>query len=114
LILFYGEGRRPNGDYSGYEGSGSFNTWVYSITDEDLDYVRKRLSGTEEDESFEESHEEILFLDGESGSCEGLWETEIEQEIEYTGNESQPHSEHSVYVRYAAILGPTEAASQKK
>ena len=113
LIRFHGEGRRPNGDYSGYEGSGSLNTWVYSITDEDLDYVRKRLSGTEEEERFKELHEEILFLDGESGSCEGLWKMEIEQEIEYTGNESQPHSEKSVYVRYAAILRSTEAASQE-
>ena len=62
LIRFYGEGRRPNGYYSGYEGSGSLNTWVYSITDEDLDYVRKRLSGTERRRGSKSHTRKFYFL----------------------------------------------------
>jgi len=38
---------------------------------------------------------------------------EIEQEIEYMGNENQSYSEHSVYVHYAAVLGSTKMAFQK-
>ena len=57
LIHFYDERRQSNDDYSEHE---------------DLDYIRKRLSETEEKKRFEESHEKILFLDDESESCEDL------------------------------------------
>jgi hypothetical protein len=74
LIHFSGNGRRPKGNYSGYEDSGSVRSWVYSITDDALAVVRKRLSGTAGEERFGESTQEIVFLDGESGNTAGLWE----------------------------------------
>jgi hypothetical protein len=114
LIRFSGEGPVPNSEYYSYSDErGSLNSGVYSITDEALEYVRKRLSGTGDEERFRESRKKIVFLDGEAGKDNGLWEREVEQELEYTGNESQPHSENSVYVRYAAIVRPTEPVSRK-
>ena len=109
LIRFSGEGPLPRLSLLRPTSErGSLSSGVYSITDEALDYVRKRLSGIGKEEKFGESSKEIVFLDGEAGKCEGLWDITVEQEIEYTGNESQPHSENSVYVRYAAIVQRTE------
>ena len=104
LIHFSGMGPYP-GDYYRSGPQGSLSSYVYSITDEALEYVRKRLSGIGEEE-FEKLSKEIVFFDGEVGNGDGLWEKEEEQSIEYTGNESQAHSEKSVYVRYAAIVQP--------
>ena len=76
---------------------------VYSLTEEALDFVRKRLEG-EKVEPFTESTRNLVFLDGHDPENEGLWHKEELREIEYTGNECQAHSEESVYVRYAAIV----------
>ena len=84
---------------------------VFSITDEELDYVHRCLSGEERNPEFAESDEDIVFLDGQSRRYFGLWENEEEESIEYTGNESQPHSERSVYVRYAAIVTPKDGTA---
>lgn len=120
LVRFFGEGRDP-GDDNSYRRSyypsasykqGSMRSSVYSITDEALEYVRQRLTGTAAEENFAGSSKEIVFLDGETKNDEGLWDFVTQQEIEYTGNESQPHSENSVYVRYAAIVQPADTASQ--
>ena len=63
-----------------------------------------------------DNDEEILFIHGDkedpdeymAGGLDGhgLWKSEVEERSEYTGNESRPHSEQSVYVRYAAIVRP--------
>ena len=58
LIHVYDERWQSNDDYSEHE---------------DLDYIHKRLSETEEKKRFEELHEKILFLDDESESYEDLW-----------------------------------------
>jgi hypothetical protein len=118
LIHFSGEGLMPGIDY--YDSSyyttsderGSLSSSVYSITDEALEYVRQRLSGAEAEPKFADSSKKIIFLDGRTGDREGLWDVETREEIEYTGNESQPHSENSVYVRYVAIVQPTGTTSQ--
>jgi hypothetical protein len=111
LIRFSGRGPYPNDSYYS-RCRGSVNSGVYSITDEALDYVRKRLSGIGEEEKFGESSKEIVFLGGEAKKHEGLWDMNEEEECDYTGNASRPHSEDSVYVRYAAILQRAEAASK--
>ena len=85
---------------------GSVETQVYCLADASLDIVRRKLSGDsvelEEDES-----QCLSFIGGERGTREdGLWKQSVAQESEYTGNESNPYSEQTVYVRYAAIVKP--------
>jgi hypothetical protein len=118
LIRFYGEGPTPNGkdsrvyhDPRAWDGS-KVESWIYLITDEALEYVRQRLSGAEEKKNLNNSSEKIVFLDGKAGNGNGRWDYEMQWEIEYIGNEFQPHSENSVYVRYAAIVRPTAISSQ--
>jgi hypothetical protein len=103
LIHFSGTGPEPESGFYYESDPGSTSSQVYSITDGALDYVRRRLSG-EKPEFPENLSEDTLFLDGQKCRGEGLWETEEQQASEWTGNESQPHSETSVYVRYAAIV----------
>lgn len=107
LIHLSGEGPRP----TCYSMPGHVSSKVFSITDEELDYVHRRLLGEEIIPEFTKSDEDIVFLDGQSGRYFGLWESEEKPEIEHTGNESQPHSERSVYVRYAAIVTPKDGAA---
>ena len=111
LIRFSGQGRDPcNDDYE----HAYVKSKVYLITDDALNYVRERLAGTREKDSFEyDGPKKIIFLDGEFGNNQYVrpWSEEEMQEIEYTGNESQPHSRESVYVRYAAIVMSTQTES---
>jgi hypothetical protein len=70
-----------------------------------------------------ENDEEILFIQGDKRDEDypkngypykqlwrshqrGWWKSDVQEEAEVTGNESRQHSEHSVYVRYAAIVRP--------
>jgi len=109
LIHFSGQGPYPSPyGHDEYDYDDAYaKSRVYSITDDALDFVRERLSGATK--SVEYNGEEIIFLDGESHGANGVWTDEEMQAIEYTGNESQPHSKESVYVRYAAIVRPIEA-----
>ena len=82
----------------------SVSSKVYSLTEEALDFVRQSLQGDDVKELYTESTTDLMFLDGHDDKRKGLWDKVEEEAIEYTGNESQPHSENSVYVRYAAIV----------
>ena len=101
LVHFEGTGPYP-GDY--WTTDVSVSSDVYSLTEEALEFVRKCLEGEEVEEEYTESTTNLVFLDGHDPDSEGLWHNEELEEIEHTGNESQPHSENSVYVRYAAIV----------
>ena len=101
LVRFAGMGPYP-GRYGTIHVSVS--SMVYSLTEEALDFVCKSLEGVEVKEQYTESTTNLVFLDGHDPESEGLWEKEQKNENEHTGNESQPHSENSVYVRYAAII----------
>jgi hypothetical protein len=47
----------------------------------------------------------VVFVDGFTSRTElGLWHVRANQYAQHLGNENQPESEHSIYVRYAAIL----------
>jgi hypothetical protein len=104
LIHLFGKGPEPM--YG--NPPGEVSSQVFSITDEELDYVHRCLSGEKENPKFAKSDKDIVFLDGQRRGCIGLWEYDEEESIEHTGNESQPHSENSVYVRYAAIVTPKD------
>jgi hypothetical protein len=83
----------------------SVETRVYCLADDSLDIVRRGLSG--DSVELEETDEQCLsFIDGQRWSNDGLWERIVQQYAEYTGNESNPYSEKTVYVRYAAIVKP--------
>ena len=50
-----------------------------------------------------------MFIDGVRRNKSGLWISQIDEAAENLGNESRPHSEDSVYVRYAAVIKASEA-----
>jgi hypothetical protein len=102
---------------------------VYYLTDNALDTVRTGLETEEREEtenldecedSDDEEHydnnrakrqkmdtsAEILFVDGVKKNKTGIWGKAVKDAAENLGNHSRPHSETSVYVRYAAILKP--------
>ena len=102
-VLVHFEGQGPCGcQYE--EPEVSVRSMVYSLTEEALEFVRKCQEQNQVEEQYTESNTDLVFLDGHGREREGLWDKEEQAQIEYTGNESQPHSENSVYVRYAAIV----------
>jgi hypothetical protein len=124
LICFDGVGRLM-------DEKGSAKSVVYPLTEECLDIVRRKLEAQNPiKEKYEEDHrpakrqkvdneEEILFIHGDKrepnearlgwferlwgSDRDGLWKLEVQELAE---DESYPHSEHNVYVRYAAIVRP--------
>jgi hypothetical protein len=113
VVTLYGEG-----NYPAYESEpGNVQTFVYSITNEDLDIIReKSKSGdTHRKRNVKAARKGIRFLDGfvESGKSTGLWSSSEEEECEHTGNEARPYSEESVYVRYAAIVESYRKGSEQ-
>ena len=108
-----------NGGFELEWEEGTIETDVFSLTEESLDIVRKNVTdknpagvlGCDEhgvplkrrkmnDES------SILFVHGGCNCENGLWKSDVQAAAMFTGNESNPFSEHSVYVRYAAIVRP--------
>jgi hypothetical protein len=108
-----------NGGFAPEWEEGTIETDVFSLTEESLDIVRKNVTdknpagvlGCDEhgvplkrrkmnDES------SILFVHGGCNCENGLWKSGVQAAAMFTGNESNPFSEHSVYVRYAAIVRP--------
>ena len=121
LICFDGVGRL-------IDEKGSAKSVVYPLTEECLDIVRRKLEAQNPIKDDEEDHrppkvakrqkvdneEEILFIHGDmrepnedrygcferlwGSDRDGLWKLEVQELPE---DESYPHSEHIVYVRYA-------------
>ena len=90
---------------------------VYSIRNEDLEKVRVAMSKKSE-KTFKQRelrkkslHEEIFFF-GAGEEREGVWRAQVDQGAVNAGNEARPHTETSVYVRYAVIV--RQAQSETK
>jgi hypothetical protein len=78
---------------------------VYYLTDEALDVVRNELAEFESGAPAKRRKlavSNMKFIDGVPGGEKGMWQSEVVQD------EGEPHSESSVYVRYAAIIKPPE------
>ena len=128
LICLDGTGRMQDEE-------GSVKSKVYPLTEECLDIVRQKLAATEadDDDDDDDDHDakrqklendgDIVFIQGDKRDEDyakggypyeklwtshqgGWWKSDVQEEAEVTGNESRQHSEHSVYVRYAAIVRP--------
>ena len=102
-VLVHFEGTGPSLVEYADKNVQSVSSDVYSLTEEALDFVRKRLEG-EKVKRYREATKNLVFLDGHDPESESPWHHEFEEEIEYVGNGCQSHSENSVYVRYAAIV----------
>ena len=94
------------GDTLGKSNDPKFFSSVYSITDDALSLVRKRLSQQADNKRPSKKLKTIpiAFLDGVKNNCSGLWEQTVQEASEYNGNEAVPGTENSVYVRYAAVV----------
>jgi hypothetical protein len=84
----------------------SVSSSVYAITDDALELVRNRMNQSNETSPAKKKQKtaQIAFLDGDKGNNSGLWERNVQEAAEHTGNESLPGTEHSVYARYAAVI----------
>jgi hypothetical protein len=81
---------------------------VYEVTDNALDVVRKELAEFQSGAPAKRRKlavSNIKFIDGMLGGGKSLWQSEAV--FEDAWYRSQPHSESSVYVRYAAIIKPS-------
>ena len=91
---------------------------VYYLTDDALDMMRRKLRDKSSAPARhrrksrkilkENSQENIVFIDGVRVNKSGLWMSQVDEAAENLGNESLPHSEDSVYVRYAAVIKALE------
>lgn len=87
------------------------------MTDAALNVVRQEVQGKyspptkrrrESEKSNMNSGESIVFIDGVRMNKSDLWVSQVEDAAENLGNESRPHFEDSVYVRYAAVIKASE------
>ena len=116
-VLIHMNGVGPD-HYDRRSNKSSVESSVYYLTDDALDVVRQKLRGKssppakrrrKSQKSLENSQENIVFIDGVRMNKSGLWVSQIDEAAENLGNESRPHSEDSVYVRYAAVIKASEA-----
>ena len=114
LVLIHMKAVGPNPSFASEKRS--VKSSVYYLTDDALDVVRQKLRESASPPSKRRrknpqnnSGEGIVFIDGVRRNKSGLWESQLQQAAENTGNESRPSAEDSVYVRYAAVIKVPDA-----